>query len=44
MYYICSYLSLSLCRAELMKKKHSADFMGKESYLWIDVPTRSLHW
>ena len=36
-------MSHLLC-AEVMKKKFSKDFMFKDSYLWIDPLTKSIHW
>jgi hypothetical protein len=29
---------------ETMKKKFSKDFMFKDSFLWVEALTRTLHW
>jgi hypothetical protein len=31
-------------RAEKMKKKMSNDFLSKDSFLWINPRSRTLHW
>jgi hypothetical protein len=35
---------LSLCFTEKMKKKMSNDFLSKDSFLWINPRSRTLHW
>jgi len=29
---------------EMLKKKFTSDFMFKESFVWLDSSTRSIHW
>jgi hypothetical protein len=36
--------SLSMFNGEIVRKKHSADFLFKDSYIWISPATRTLHW
>lgn len=42
--FVIENVLLVIGMVEVMKKKFSTDFMFKESFVWIQPDTKSLHW